>query len=219
MIGLKRLAGGLLLSLLYSLLCLGANGSVAADVAKSFLPPGSRMVQLEKYDPKTGKVTGSEPAAIACHILSPESDDIIFAYETPEGDAHNKVLFVDLLHKSEQRYVKLQELSYYGEHLWTQDFATIGLKLIHPPESRTDAVAVMTGIGAALGGQLQVFKWDPDFGLRDVMPENGSVKKFYFTQEKNGVRIRLSFERYPGDREAPAAIIYLWDGKNASKVS
>lgn len=63
-------------------------------VASSFLPPGTRMARLERFDGKTGRSIKSVPAVLTGHFLSPQSDDMVMAYVKTAPDPQVKSLFV-----------------------------------------------------------------------------------------------------------------------------
>ncbi len=199
---------------------LHAQGSSpdAVAIARTFLPPRTELEQIAKYDPRSGDLIEQRPAVLVGHILSPKSRDIALAYKTPGGKGYNGTLFISLLHETEGGYVKIYERAYYDQLLWVQDFSTVGLSLLPVAETETQAIAAITGIGASLGGKLEVFKWDDTWGLTDVMPANGSVHGFGFAQQKEGLRITLSYAKSPSDKSAPPPISYFWNGNRVVKT-
>jgi len=188
------------------------------EVAKAFLPPRAQFAEFVRSDPKTGETIQRSPAILSGHIVSQKSDDIVFAYQTRLQDPQIKSLFVALLHKAASGYVKVYEITYYQRYLWAQDFSTVGLKLV--PLRGTDAycLAVTTAVGASLGATVEVLRWDDTQGLVNVMLTNGSVYHVSFLDDKEGLSVTLSFEKYPGEKGVQPPILYRWDGRKFTKV-
>ena len=94
----------------------------------------------------------------------------------------------------------------------------MGLKLV--PLRGTDAycLAVTTGVGACLGATVEVLKWDDTQGLMNVMPANESAHHVSFVEGKEGLSVRLSFEKYPGEKGVQPPILYRWDGRRFTNV-
>ena len=136
-----------------------AQSGTPAEVASLFLPPNTRLAELVTIAPKTFKPVKSEAAILRGHIVTPASNDIVLAYYTPpSAPDHDKALFVAFLHETPAGYVKLYELTYYGR-LLMRDVSMPGIKLLRLSGNGRDSVAIYTGIGASLGGQVQVFQW------------------------------------------------------------
>lgn len=184
----------------------------AYDVARTFLPPQGEMAELVTYDPSTGEPIERRPAVLMGQIASSDVKDIVFAYYTRVADLGWKSLFVAILHKTDSGYVKLSEVVYPNRVLWVQEFATNGLNVLRLPGRDTDSISMITSSGASLGGQLEIFNWDSDWGLKNVMPGNTSVRHFGFKENKESLTITLSFERYPGEEGVPPPIVYKWCG-------
>ena len=202
-------------------LCSGicvAQEDDALSVARTFLPPNSAIATLNTYDPAEGRVVGSPPAVFRAHILTGKSNDIVFAYRTGEGDSYHNSMFICLLHRTHSGYVKLFELTYYGKMLWSQDFRTVGLQMVTAPGSSTEMIAVTTAIGASLGGRLEIFKWDSDQGLINLMPGNGGLHHLTFSQDKGGFTVSLGFAKYEGEKGAPEPVVFKWTAGSFAKV-
>ncbi len=203
-----------LLFLLLPGVCRAQAPSAAATVAKRFLPPKARMAEITGLDPKTGKPGATRLAVLSGHIVSPTADDIVFSYYTAAPDLPAGSLFIVLLHKTDSGYVKLAEFSYYANRFLSAD----GFRLLRPPREGRDLIAVYTGVGASLGGQVRIFRWDSDWGLVNAMPENGSVHGVLFIGGEEEFAVRLIFEKYQGEKGAPPALRFRWDGKKFAKA-
>ena len=180
------------------------------EIAIKFLPPSTKLAETYKLDAKTRSATEREPAVLAGHFLSARSEDIAFAYYTPASSPdHEKCFFVALLHKSSSGYVKLWEQSFYSEGFITPQ----AMRLIKVSREHPDLLAVVTGLGASVGGRLRVFRWDATWGFTNVAPENQGGHQFDFSQSEKGPRVTVSFEKYPGDTGARPPVTYSWDGK------
>lgn len=200
-----------------------ALGSVPSQpevisVVKKFLPPNTQLATLEAYDSQTGKAKTRRPAVLSGQLIRGSSNDVVFAYYSTIPDLGTKTLYVSVLHKTGTEYVKLCELSYYNRVLWVQDFKTVGLRLIQLPGDSVDSILVMSGIGASLGAQVQIFQWRDGLGLIDVMPHNNSVRSLSLKQEKGEFGIILSFSKYPGEPGTPPPVRYTWDGESFQKA-
>lgn len=193
--------------------------SKASDVAASFLPPGTRLAALERFDSKTGKPIESLPAVLTGHFISPKSDDIVFAYVNKSTDSDVKALFVTVLHKVPEGYAKVFEKTYYERFLWVQDFVTVGLKTLRLPGKPTDSVAVATARGASLGVQVELYNWEDGLGMVNLMPSHPSAHRFSFIEEKEQFRVQLSFEKYRGEKGVPPPAIYRWDGRQLTRAT
>ena len=180
------------------------------EVASSFLPPGTRMADLQRFDPKTGKQIESAPAVFAGHFVSPNSNDIVFAYVNTAPET--KSLFVTVLHRLPNGYAKVFEKSYYERYLWVQDFATVGLKILKLPGESVDSVAVSTARGASLGVQTELYHWIDGAGMVNMMPSHPPAHQIAFILENNQFMLKLSFEKYPGEKGVPQPLLYRWDG-------
>ena len=197
-------------------LCLAAAGHAQETpefVAKYFLPPRTQIAQLRKLDPESKQVK-SVPAIVTGHIVSAESSDIVFAYMNPAAESYDKSLFISLLHGGNSGYVKIYEMTYYGRILLTHD----ALGLLRLPGDSRDSIVLFSGIGASLGGELQVFRWTDPWGLVNVMPNNGGVHGFSFVEGKDGLKVVLSTEKYLGEKGVPPPVSYRWDGRKFVNV-
>jgi hypothetical protein len=197
-------------------LCFAAAGDAQQTpelVAKGFLPPGTEIAQLRKLDPESKQVK-SVPAIVTGHVVSAESSDIVFAYMNPAGESYDKSLFIGLLHRRDSAYVKIYEMTYYGRILLVHD----ALRLLRLPRDSRDSIVLFSGIGASLGGEVQVFRWNDSWGLVNVMPNNGGVHHVSFVEDKEGLSVRLSFEKYPGEKGVQPPSLYRWDGRKFMKV-
>jgi hypothetical protein len=183
------------------------------EVASSFLPPGTRMAEVQRFDPKTGKPIESVPAVFAGHFVSPTSNDIAFAYVNARQDPETKSLFVTVLHQLPNGYAKIFEKSYFESYLWVQDFETVGLKILRLPGESVDSVAVCTARGASLGFEAELYHWIDGNGMVNVMPSHPPAHQIAFLLKNNQFILKLSFEKYPGEKGAPPPLLYRWDGR------
>lgn len=191
-------------------------------VARRFLPPNSQLEELYSFDYRTGQVIKRWPAVLAAHIVSPHSRDIVFAYHTPRDltprqirrQAHN--LFVAFLRETEEGYQEVYVVSCGKEVL----LAPRAVRILHLKGMDTDAVAVMHGIGAALGGRLDVYAWNETWGMRNVFPPNGSMDYFYFFHRPEGLTVALTSwqAKRPGLDVSPPPVWYRWNGKHFIKI-
>lgn len=179
------------------------------EIANRFLPPGAEIAELYKLDPKTNTVSVRNPAVLTAHIVSENSSDLVLAYYSQGSPPDiDKSLFVDVLHQTKAGYAKVWEGTYYGQVLIVPD----ALALVKLPGEKRHAVAVISGRGASLGGQLQILRWDTTWGVLNVMPENGPAHGFSFVREAGTLKVKLSFEKYPGEKGVPPPIVFQWQG-------
>jgi hypothetical protein len=183
-------------------------------VARSFLPPNSEMATLYTFDYRTLHYGPDFPAVLTAHVLSPSSRDIVFAYYSPRPGQYEKTLFVALLHDSEGAYQEIYVLSYPARVL----LVSKAIRILRLQNLSTDAVAVITGMGASLGGSLEVFVWRDPWGWQDIFPSNGSVHYFYFFPKGTGLEVALSGSKHPGLSVSPPPVWYRWDGVHFVKI-
>lgn len=194
------------------------GGSKTPDpvaVARQFLPPNSDLATLYTFDYRTLHYGPDFPAVLTARVLAPSSKDIIFAYYSPRAHTFDKTLFVTLLHRTDGGYEKVYELSYRAQVLLVSKAVRI-VRLRNVP---TDAVAVIAGIGADLGGQLQIFVWHNLWGWQNVFPPNGSIHYFYFFPDKSGLMVALSASKHPGLNVSPPPVWFQWNTKRFVKIS
>jgi hypothetical protein len=181
--------------------------------ARSFLPPRSELAQLYSFDYKLGRVTRRWPAVLPAHVMGPTSEDIIFAYYSPTVNTVEKTLFITLLHRAPDGYEKVYEKSYRSQVLLAPD----SLRIFHLQGEATDALAVMAGVGASLGGHLDVLVWRGVKGWVNVFPPNGGVHYFYFFPTPHELAVALSRARRPGPDGKPSLepppAWFKWDGR------
>ncbi len=176
------------------------------------------MAVLQRFDAQTGKPIESIPAVLAGHLLSPQSDDIAMAYINIAPDPQAKSLFVTVLHKLPDGYVKVFEKSYYGKFLWVQNFETVGLKVLKLPGELTDSLVVVTARGASLGAQAELYRWEDGVGMVDLMPRHLPAHRVSFVLDKDHLLVKLSFEKYSGEKGVPPPILYRWDGHQLTRA-
>jgi len=189
--------------------CAGGN---PVDVVRSFLPPRSELAQLYSFDYKLGRVTKRWPAVLPAHIMGPTSEDIIFAYYSPTINAVQKTLFITLLHHAPNGYEKIYEKSFRSQVL----LAPESLRIFRLQGEPTDAVAVIAGVGASLGGHLDMLAWRGIEGWVNIFPPNGGVHYFYFFPKPPELAVALSRARHPGPAGMPSPepppSWFKWDG-------
>jgi hypothetical protein len=188
-------------------------------VARRFLPPNSELAQLYTFDYGTGHVAREWPAVLTGHVVAADASDIVFAYYSPRVSTVEKTLFISLLHKTAADYQKVYELSFRSQVLLTPE----AMKLIQLPNTRTDALAVVAGMGALMGGHLDVFVWRDPRGWRNLFPPNDGMHYFYFFPSKSGLDIALSWAKDRGADGRPARVPppswYRWDGQRFVKIA
>jgi hypothetical protein len=202
-------------------------------VARRFLPPHSELGKFYTFDYRLGRVTKTWPAVLIGHILSPGSSDIVFAYYSPQSRHAENTLFITFLHKRGGDYIKVYELAYRAQVL----FAGLAIRTIHLSHVPVDALAVITGRGASLGGHLQVLVWqDPEhlngipisrdlerlyfspWGPQNVFPPNGSMEYFYFSPQRSGLEVALSAAHHPGINVTPPPVWFAWRAGRFLKI-
>jgi hypothetical protein len=188
------------------------------EIASSFLPPGTRMAEIQRFDPKTGNPIESNPAVLSGHFVSPESNDLVFAYMNASQEPQTRSLFVTVLHRSSEGYAIVFEKSFYERFLWVQDFATTGLKIVKLPGESVDSIAITTARGASLGAQTELYHWVDGVGMVNLMPSHPPAHQVAFILQRNQFALRLSFEKYPGERGVPQPMLYRWDGHQLARV-
>ncbi|SRR6266478_3591800 len=195
----------LFLCSLFSLLFGIANAQqTPKEVASSFLPPGTRMAELQRFDPKTGNPIETVPAVLSGHFVSPDSNDLAFAYVNASKDPQAKSLFVTVLHRLPEGYAIVFEKSFYQRFLRVQDFATTGLKTLRLPGELVDSIAITTARGASLGAQTELYLWIDGIGMTNVMPSHPPAHQVSFMLQRNQFALKLSFEKYPGEKGVSA---------------
>ncbi len=197
----------------------GASQQTSNQVIASFLPPGTRLAELQRFDPKTGKSIESTPAILTGHFISPNSDDIAFAYFNASPDPQVKSLFVTVLHKIPDGHAIVFQKSFYERFLWVQDFSTVGLKILKLPGESTDSMAIATARGASLGVQTELYHWVDGVGMVNIMPSHPSAHHVSFISNDSQFSIKLSFEKYPGEKNVPQPILYRWDGHELARTN
>ncbi len=184
-------------------------------VARRFLPPGSKMAQDYLYDFRAGHISRRWPAVLTGHILSPDADDIVFAYYTFKGQRYmEKTLFLALLHHATGGYELVYTLSYRDQFLFSPHALWI-VKLRGLPN---EAVIIATAMGAALGARIEVFVWREGKGWLNIFPPNGSVSYFYLFRRPSGLMVALSSFRHPGLNVSPPPEWFQWDGKKFVRI-
>jgi hypothetical protein len=186
-------------------------------VARQFLPPNSQLEQLYSFDYRAGRAKKKWPAVLTTHIVSPDIRDIVFAYQTPSNARRNgQTLFIAFLHDTEEGYEEIYVASYENEVL----LAPKAIRTLHLKGRDTDAVAVMHGVGAALGGQLNVYAWNETWGIQNVFPPNRSMDYFYFFPRPEGLTIALTsfLAKRPGLDVSPPPDWFRWNGKRFIKI-
>ena len=186
------------------------------EIARSFLPPGTRMAELQHFDPKTGKSIEGAPAVFSGHFISPDSDDIAFAYVNTAPET--KSLFVGVLHRLSSGYVEVFNRSYYERYLWVQNFATVGFKILTLPGESVDSLSISTARGASLGVQTELYHWVDGAGMVNVMPSHPPAHQIAFFFKDNQFMLKLSFAKYPGEKGVRQPIVYRWDGRQMTRT-
>jgi hypothetical protein len=161
----------------------------AVQAARRFLPPNSQLAELYTFDFRAGRVSSRSPAVLTGHIISDESNDIVFAYYSPRIDSLEKTLFLALLHPTTSGFEKVYEVAFRSQVL----LAPQAIQILHLEGQLRDAVAVIHGGGAALGGEINVLCWEDPSGWRNIFPANGSVHYFTITPGQGRVRVRLGY--------------------------
>jgi hypothetical protein len=182
-------------------------------VARSFLPPNSQLANDYSFDFRAGRVNKEWPAVLTGHIVGPDSQDIVLAYYSPQIHTMDKTLFLDLLHQTPSGYEKMYEVSYRPQVL----FGPRGLRLVHLSGVQTDGVAVIHGIGADLGGRLDIFVWRDPWGWQNIFPPN-STGYTYFFPRKSDLEIALSTAKRPGLDVSPPPVWFRWNGERFIKI-
>ncbi len=177
-----------------------ASGEDPVAVARRFMPPYAELAEDYRYDYSADRVGARWPAVLTGHVLGPDSQDIVFAYYSPQIHVLEKTLFLDVLHRAGDDYEKAYEVSYRSQLL----LSPTAMRLIHLPGAPTDAVGVFVGIGASLGGHLDIYLWRELPGWQNVFPPNGSMHYFYFYPNATGLQIALSAAHQPGKGGLPA---------------
>lgn len=186
-----------------------AQVNQAVKVARRLLPPRAELAELVTLAPGTFQESKTQKAVLSGHIVSPTSNDIVFAYYTPaSAPDHDKVLFLALLHETPKGFVKLYEVTYYGR-LLMRDVSMPGIRLLGLEGDGRHSIAIYQGIGASLGGQLEMLQWKEDRGLVNIMPPNGSVRRVSIMGEGKDLMIKLSSEKYEGQKDAPS-LSFRW---------
>ena len=184
-------------------------------VARSFLPPDATLATLYTFDFHTGKVSKRWPAVLTGHILAPDSKDIVFAYYTPrEIHTVDKTLFLALLHRTSHGYQQVYVVSYRDEVLLIPN----AIRVVHLNGISEDAVSIVAGIGAAVGGHLDIYVWQDPWGWKNIFPPNGSMEYFYFFRKPTGLLIALSSYNHPGLNVTPPPVWYRWNGKRFVEI-
>jgi hypothetical protein len=182
------------------------------DTASTFLPPRTSFAMVEKFDSATGSPIEKHPAVFDGHFVSAGSNDIVFAYTNASPTTQSHALFMTVLHKLPDGYAKVFEKTYYDRFLWVQDFATVGIQVIKLPGQVTDSVVIATARGASLGAQVEIFTWQDGFGMVNVMPAHPSAHAVSLVRDKEQLSVRLSFEKYPGEKGVPTPMVFNWTG-------
>jgi hypothetical protein len=190
--------------------------SDAVAVARSFLPPDSELATLYTFNYRTLSYGPNFPAVLTAHIMGPSSHDIVFAYYSPRANRMVKTLFVVLLHGTPSGYRETYVLSYRAHVL----LVSKAIRIVRLQSISTDAVAIITGMGASLGGRLEVFVWRDPWGWQNIFPPNGSMHYFYLFPQKQGTSliVALSASKHPGLNVSPPPFWYRWDGKRFVKI-
>jgi hypothetical protein len=169
-------------------------------IVRAFLPPRSELAQLYSFDYKVGRVRRRWPAVLPAHVMGPTSEDIVFAYYSPRVNTVEKTLFVTLLHHVPGGYEKIYEKSYRSQVLVAPD----SLRICHLQGESADALAVMAGMGASIGGHLDILVWRGISGWVNIFPPNSGVHYFYFFPTPHRLAVALSRARHPGPDGKPS---------------
>jgi hypothetical protein len=182
-----------------------AQAEKPLQVAHAFLPPNGQLAELYTFDYRSGRVSSRAPAVVTGHIVSPNSEDIVFAYYSPSVGVLHKTLFITLIHRASSGYQKEYELCYRSQVLLVPN----AIQVLHLEGLATDVVAVVHGVGAALGGQLDVFRWDDTVGLENTFPADGSAHYVSILPNGGRAKVRLGFGKAIN---AGPFRDYVWDG-------
>lgn len=189
------------------------------EIVAGFVPSGAELVLLRPYDEEKQQLGPSKVAVLRGSVVSPKSEDIIFAYTTPSSGAMDKTLFVAMLHKTPSGYIKVFEKSFYGKVLLSGD----ALQLVRLSDRGPNAVAVFAGTGASLGGRLFLYRWNAVTvtvnGMENIMPPEAGGHRVWFDQRKSGLRVILSNEKYLGQKDALPPVSFRWNGKEFVKAN
>ena len=207
--------------LLVLLTCPTALGQAPSEdsvaVARRFMPPNAELAELYKVSYNPWKVE-NRPAVLTAHILGSGSHDIVFAYYSPQMHVLEKTLFLDVLHRAGDDYEKVYEVSYRSQLFFVPD----AMRIIALPGADAEAIAVMVGMGASLGGHLDIYLWRGLPGWQNIFPPNGSMEYFYFYPIATGFQIALSAAHQPGKGALPAPDPppqwFRWDGAQFVKT-
>jgi hypothetical protein len=198
----------LLILLSYSTALARVSAADPVAIARRFMPPNTELATDYTYDYTADRVGARWPAVLTGHILAPGSQDIVFAYYSPQIHVLEKTLFLDVLHRVGENYEKVYEVSYRSQLL----LSPTAMRLIHLPGAPADAVAVLVGIGASLGGHLDIYLWRGLAGWQNVFPPNGSMEYFYFFSRRQGLEVALTSASHPGLDVSPPPTWFRWDG-------
>jgi hypothetical protein len=186
-------------------------------IIKSFLTPGTHLIDLNEYDSKTGKIIASQSAIL--HLqMSSGSKDIAYAETADlENDEHH-VLTVNVLRFNGTTYRKIFAKTYFDRVLFAQDWKTIGFQPIQLPNGKA-GLMVITSAGAALGGDIEVFSWREGEGLIDVVPSKvGGGYEFQLIGGSSVSTITVSYRKSSTQTNVPPATVLTWNGASSSFV-
>lgn len=211
---------GLLCPFLFFPIVSAYSGEQALNsVVARFLPPGTKLADLRRFDPKTGNSVESTSAILSGHFVSSSSSDLAFAYVNESEDPQSKSLFVTVLHQGPDGYAVVFEKSFYERFLWVQDFSTVGFKLLKLPGESKDSIVIATARGASLGLQTEIYHWEDGIGMVNIMPEHPSAHHISLLSSDSQFAVRLSFEKYPGEKGVPQPMIYRWNGHELARAA
>jgi hypothetical protein len=177
-----------------------------------FLPGDPRMVL---FDPD-GDGT-PEKAILTAHLKDKSQQQTATLYGTSMAESGASIqptrpLSLVIFSRREGQLYKEWETQLAGPRLWGQEGKDIGFQVVDVSADGKDEIMTITGIGASLGADLQIFAWDG----KSYQQINPRIDGHYFQFDRDArgnlrIRVRSRYEE--------SFHVYEWDGKQYREVN
>jgi len=197
------------------------NSQKDSNADQQRLEVGQKVKQVGRLLPRDARVVlfdpdgdgKSEKAIITAHLKDRLQQQTVVVYEqsVAGSGASTHPLFLGVLSARDGQLYKEWETQLAGPQLWTERGKDIGLQIVDVNADGKDEIITITGIGASLGANLQIFAWDG----KNFQQINPPINGHYFLFDRDGrgnLRIRAR------SRDEESFHVYEWNGNQYREV-
>lgn len=200
-----------------------ASTTIYPDIYQQQRDAGQRVEQIDRLLPADARIALFDPngdgtpekTILQAHLKNKSQQQTLALYRnsTAESDpsSQSPISLVIFSSRDGQLYMEWKtELA--GPRLWMQEGKDIGFQVVDVNRDGKDEIMTITGIGASLGANLQMFAWDGKNYQQITPPIHGH--DFQFDRDGHGnIRIRVR------SRYEESFHVYEWDGEQYREVS